>query len=144
MDGGTGLDLDGHKVVPAIDHQIDLATPVVAPVVQAGHDTAIDVGLAHFGGDPRLEQRTSQGVVAQLVGGTNGEQSAGEAAVEEVELGRFDNAFSEVAVQRWQALNEVASFEYGEPGPRRVMRDAYTAAQARQMDHSGGVRCGQL
>ena len=80
----------------------------------------------------------------QLLAVLNAEQPRGEAGIQKIQLGRFNQTFIEVAVMRWQQMHDITGFQHGYPGFGGVMRHATVAGQGGQIEQLPGAARAQF
>ena len=111
---GFGLE-DGEAVGPLDDEVGFDAVPVAVVEETAGH-TVVHSLLQDLRDDPGLEDRSPEGMGAELVRSADAQQPADQAAVVEVELRELDEPLAEVRVERLESEGDEARFQNAEPG----------------------------
>ena len=98
-DGGAGLDLDSPNAEAGLIQQVALQTPCVSEEGKVGPPSLVEAALEGFHDDQVLEERSAKGMSDDLLRVFNTDKIAGQPNVVEVELGRFDQALSDVGVK---------------------------------------------
>ena len=113
---------------------------VIAPEIQLGRLAGIVALLDELADDERLEQRAAHGVRSNRGGIANPQQPGGQTDIEEIQLGRLDQALAKVAVIRRQQTHYVARFQHRKPLPRGDVADATVRRQRRQVKQLPATR----
>lgn len=108
----SGFGFHGGEGPRALDDEIDFGAFAVAEERECRRQPWMHSRLQHLRGDPTLEDRAAQGVLAQLICGPDAEPVSDHAGIEEVELRGLDQSFPEVGVQGRQSPADVSGLQH--------------------------------
>ena len=137
--GGAAFDFDEREAVRRFFDQVDFPFFGVAVVEKVVGAPRMGEAFQAFGHDESLEEGAAEGVGFQDGGGFDAQQAAGEAGIEEVELGRFGELLSDVAGPGAEAADDVGGFEDGKPAFGRVDGNAGIGGQVGKVEDLRGA-----
>jgi len=114
-----------------LENEIDLHPTRLPIVLQVRLTPSMDQTFENLTGHPAFEQRTAEGVTAQLIGVPDAEETARDAGVDEVELRRLDDLLADVSMPRGEEGGDEARLKKAEPRPRCVVRNTGVTAEGR-------------
>ena len=108
------------------------------------HPAARQVGLGRLGDHPAFEQRTRQRSGQGRCGIGLAGQHRHQSRIQEMQLGRLDDALAVVAEPGRQQTDDIGGFKHACPGLDRGLRDAQIARQLRRVEQLAMTRRHQL
>ena len=100
----AGLDLDGEQLLAIVDDKVNLVPGAVPPEVQRRRDAPVGKRFQVLSRDEGFEDGAAHGMQPDVPWVPDAENVAQKPGVQEVQLGRPDDALGEVSVMRWQQV----------------------------------------
>jgi hypothetical protein len=97
--GSFHLD-ENERAIAGRHHEIDLQTLLISEIVDVQPAAMIDLLFDDLRCDKPFKERSEKGRTLQLATRTDAEEMACEAGIGEIELGRLDQTFTEILVER--------------------------------------------
>ena len=125
MKGHRGFDLDGERVFPANENEINLVPVRVPEKTQPRILAAVDAGLQGFDDHHILEKTAEQGIAGDLFPLFDAQEVGGEPRLHKIYLAGFDKPLANIPVIRWKPKDDEGSLKDGQPFLYGFIGDSY-------------------